>query len=127
MKSQWMLILILIFALLTAIFAVTNVAPVRVNFIFTQTDIPLILVILSSTLLGGLIAALLGMLRHFKLTRTIKQLERRLDESERSLESYQIAEAAQVTTDASALPEPSETAQPGSGEGTSGTPSSDKL
>lgn len=83
MKAQWMLILTLIFALITAIFAVINVDAVRVNFIFTQADIPLILVVLGSTLLGGLIAALLGMLRQFKLKRSMRQLEKRIAELER--------------------------------------------
>ncbi|MED4602505.1 lipopolysaccharide assembly protein LapA domain-containing protein [Paenibacillus validus] len=83
MKAQWMLILTLIFALITAIFAVINVDPVRVNFLVTQADIPLILVVLGSTLLGGLIASLLGMLRQFKLKRTIRQLEKRVSELER--------------------------------------------
>ncbi|WP_159881358.1 LapA family protein [Paenibacillus puerhi] len=82
MKAQWMLILTLIFALITAIFAVINVEPVRVNFMFTQTDIPLILVVLGSTLLGGLIAALLGLIRQFRLKRTMRQLEKRIAELE---------------------------------------------
>ncbi|SDC21092.1 Uncharacterized integral membrane protein [Paenibacillus sp. UNCCL117] len=82
MKAQWMLILTLIFALITAIFAVINVEPVRVNFMFTQADIPLILVVLGSTLLGGLIAALLGLIRQFKLKRSIRQLEKRIAELE---------------------------------------------
>ncbi|MBP1154738.1 MULTISPECIES: lipopolysaccharide assembly protein LapA domain-containing protein [unclassified Paenibacillus] len=81
MRAQWILMFALIFALITAIFAVINVEPVRVNFMFTQADIPLILVIIGSTLLGGLIALFIGMMRQFKLQRTIKQLEKRLSES----------------------------------------------
>lgn len=80
MRAQWMVIFILLFALITAIFAVINVEPVRVQFLFTQADIPLILVILSSTLLGGLIIGLIGLIRQFKLTRSIKQLEKQLQE-----------------------------------------------
>ncbi|WP_051620342.1 LapA family protein [Paenibacillus sp. UNC451MF] len=80
MKAQWMFIFILLFALITAIFAVINVEPVRVQFLFTQADIPLILVILSSTLLGGLIVGLIGLIRQYKLTRSIKQLEKQLQE-----------------------------------------------
>ncbi|WP_282936745.1 lipopolysaccharide assembly protein LapA domain-containing protein [Paenibacillus sp. RC67] len=80
MRAQWMFIFILLFALITAIFAVINVEPVRVQFLFTQADIPLILVILSSTLLGGLIVGLIGLIRQFKLTRSIKQLEKQLQE-----------------------------------------------
>ncbi|MCP3772089.1 lipopolysaccharide assembly protein LapA domain-containing protein [Paenibacillus sp. MZ04-78.2] len=81
MKAQWMLISTLLFALITAVFAVINVKPVRVNFLFTQADIPLILVILGSTLLGGLIAFLIGLFREIKLQRKIKQLEKQLSET----------------------------------------------
>ncbi|SCW59391.1 Uncharacterized integral membrane protein [Paenibacillus tianmuensis] len=81
MKAQWMLISTLLFALITAVFAVINVKPVRVNFLFTQADIPLILVILGSTLLGGLIAFLIGLFREIKLQRKIKQLEKQLSEA----------------------------------------------
>lgn len=81
MRAQWMLISTLLFALITAVFAVINVEPVRVNFLFTQADIPLILVILGSTLLGGLIAFLIGLFRQIKLQRKIKQLEKRLNEA----------------------------------------------
>ncbi|MEK8126372.1 lipopolysaccharide assembly protein LapA domain-containing protein [Paenibacillus filicis] len=87
MKAQWMLIVTLIFALITAIFAVINVEPVRVNFMFTQTDIPLILVVLGSTLLGGLIAAFLGLIQQFKLKRVVRQLEKRIAELEQERKS----------------------------------------
>jgi lipopolysaccharide assembly protein A len=77
-KTQWTLISALIFALITAIFAVINVAPVQVNYLFGSAQIPLILVILSSTLLGGLIVGLFGIIRQYKLQRRIRQLEAEL-------------------------------------------------
>jgi putative membrane protein len=80
MKAQWVLICTLIFALITATFAVINVEPVRVNFLFSEAKIPLILVILGSTLLGGLIVLFLGMFRQFKLQRRIRLLEKRLND-----------------------------------------------
>lgn len=55
MRIQWSLIAGLIFALLTAIFAVINVDPVQVNFGFDVVNIPLILVILGCALIGGII------------------------------------------------------------------------
>ena len=80
MKMQWILISALIFALITAVFAVVNVDPVQVNFMFATTSTPLILVILTSTLLGGLIVGLFGMVRQYKLQRKVKHLEKQLQE-----------------------------------------------
>ena len=48
MKQQTWIILTLLFALIIAVFAVINVEPVQVDFLFVQTDAPLILVILLS-------------------------------------------------------------------------------
>jgi lipopolysaccharide assembly protein A len=75
MKMQWTLIFALVFALITAVFAVINVGPVQVNYLFGSADIPLILVILGSTLLGGLITGLFGIIRQYRLQRRIKFLE----------------------------------------------------
>ncbi|MFB5267511.1 lipopolysaccharide assembly LapA domain-containing protein [Paenibacillus enshidis] len=79
MKLQWSLISALIIALLTAIFAVINVKAVQVNLLFQVVEIPLILLILGCTLLGGLIVFSLGMFRQFKLQREIKRLKRQLE------------------------------------------------
>jgi putative membrane protein len=81
-KIQWTLISALVFALLTAVFAVINVEPVRVNFGFAETSTPLILVILTSTLLGGLIVGLFGIIRQYRLQRRIRGLEKRVNELE---------------------------------------------
>ncbi|CAM4018571.1 lipopolysaccharide assembly protein LapA domain-containing protein [Paenibacillus alkaliterrae] len=80
MKGQGVLISALAFALLIAIFAVINVDSVQVNFMFTTATLPLILVILASTLLGGLTVGLLGMIRQIRLQRTVKVLERQVAE-----------------------------------------------
>lgn len=107
MKAQWFLIFTLIFALITAIFAVINVEPVQVNFLFTQTDIPLILVIIGSTLLGGLIVFFIGIMRQFKLQRTVKLLEKRLAESANGQ-----ASASEESKDSSLSPKDREIALP---------------
>jgi putative membrane protein len=78
MRVQWTLILALLFALITAIFAVVNVEAVPVNFLFSNPEIPLILVILGSTLLGGLIVGLFGIIRQYRLQKKIKELEKEL-------------------------------------------------
>ncbi|MNO33099.1 hypothetical protein D3C76_231050 [compost metagenome] len=74
MRIQWSLIAGLIFALLTAIFAVINVDPVQVNFGFDVVHIPLILVILGCALIGGVIVGSYGIFRQYKLQKQIKSL-----------------------------------------------------
>lgn len=79
MRLQWSLIFALIIALMTAIFAVINVNTVQVNLLFQVVEVPLILLILGCTLLGGLIVGSLGTFRQFKLQREIKRLKRQLE------------------------------------------------
>jgi putative membrane protein len=74
MKMQWSLIAGLIFALLTAVFAVINVDPVQVNFFFSVVSLPLILVILGCALIGGVIVGSYGIFRQYKLQKQIKNL-----------------------------------------------------
>jgi len=78
MRVQWTIIAALLFALLTGIFAVINMDSVKVNFLFSETQSPLILVILVSTVLGGLTVGLFGIVRQYKLQRIIKQLQGQL-------------------------------------------------
>lgn len=78
MKIQWSLILALIFALITAVFAVINVDPVRVNLLFGSVSLPLILLILGSTLLGGIIVGSFGIYRGYRLQREVKGLHAKL-------------------------------------------------
>jgi putative membrane protein len=74
MPVQWSLFLSLVFALIVAIFSLSNVEEVPVNFLFTKTYIPLILLILSSALAGAMIVGLYGIFRQYKLQREIKRL-----------------------------------------------------
>ncbi|RSD24089.1 LapA family protein [Mesobacillus subterraneus] len=77
MKFQWTLLLALAFALIVAVFAVINVNPVTVNYLFGVSEWPLILVILSSVLMGGFIIGSFGMLRVYMLQREVKSLKKR--------------------------------------------------
>ncbi|WP_339802408.1 lipopolysaccharide assembly protein LapA domain-containing protein [Paenibacillus sp. FSL R5-0744] len=91
MKIQWSLIAGLIFALLTAIFAVINVDPVQVNFGFDVVNIPLILVILGCALIGGIIVGSYGIFRQYKLQKQIKSLNAeltKLRDADTSLDSF---------------------------------------
>jgi|GEM_PF-461534 len=76
MKSQWTLILGFVFALIVAIFAIVNVESVEFNYLFGKTHTPLILIILISTLFGGLTVGFLGMFRIYALNKRVKQFER---------------------------------------------------
>lgn len=75
-KRQWSIILAILFALIIAIFAVINVEPVQVDYLFGQAEWPLILIILSSVLMGGFLVALTGFIRIVTLQRKLKQLEK---------------------------------------------------
>lgn len=79
-KTQWTLIAALLFATLIAIFAVMNVNDVDVKFGFGTASIPLILIIFGSALLGGLSIGLLGIIRQFQLQRTIRTLEKEVED-----------------------------------------------
>ncbi|MDN7245855.1 lipopolysaccharide assembly protein LapA domain-containing protein [Planococcus shenhongbingii] len=60
MNYRGFAILSLIFAVIIIVFAVANIDPVPVNYLFGEAQWPLILVILGSALLGFLISALLS-------------------------------------------------------------------
>lgn len=76
-KGQSYIIMALIFAVLIAIFAVINVDPVEVNYLFGTGNAPLILVILFSVLMGGVITASVGLFRIVTLQREVKSLRRK--------------------------------------------------
>lgn len=78
MRIQWSLLAGLIFALITAIFAVINVNPVQVNLLFGTFDVPLILLILGCTLLGAVIVGSYSIYLQFRSQKKIKQLEHQL-------------------------------------------------
>ncbi|WP_083511985.1 LapA family protein [Amphibacillus sediminis] len=75
MKGQTYIISALIFALIVAVFAVINVDPVEVNYLFTTIESPLIIVILVSTLLGGLITGGVSFYHLISVRKRIRQLE----------------------------------------------------
>ncbi|WP_284139697.1 lipopolysaccharide assembly protein LapA domain-containing protein [Virgibacillus sp. LDC-1] len=72
MKGQTYVVFAIVFIIIISIFAVTNVSPVKVNYLFWTAESPLILVILFSVLMGVLITATVGMVKVFRLQRDIK-------------------------------------------------------
>ncbi|GLB58332.1 LapA family protein [Cytobacillus sp. NCCP-133] len=79
MKFQWALLLGFLFALVVAVFAVINVDNVTVNYLFGESEWPLILVILGSVLMGGLIAGSVGIVRMYSLQRQVRLLKKEND------------------------------------------------
>ncbi|OLS38534.1 lipopolysaccharide assembly LapA domain-containing protein [Bacillus sp. MRMR6] len=79
MRFQWNFLLGLFFSLIVAIFAVVNVESVSVNYLIGYANIPLILIILGSALVGGLVVGLFGVLRQYRLQRMVKTLEKELE------------------------------------------------
>ncbi|ALC81823.1 MULTISPECIES: LapA family protein [Bacillus] len=84
MNRQWAIILALIFTLLVAIFAVINVEPVQVDYLFGTSEWPLILVILVSVLMGAVIMAAVGIIQIAKLKKEIKVLSAKLKQTQTS-------------------------------------------
>ena len=76
MKLQWLFLLALAFAILVSVFAVINVEPVSVNYLFGKSELPLILVVLGSVLTGGIIAGSIGSVKIYTLKRKIRHLEK---------------------------------------------------
>ncbi len=112
MKTQWSLIAALVIALLTAVFAVINVNSVQVNLLFSRVSIPLILLILGCTLLGGLIVGSFGIFRQYRLQREIKRLTNQLhtlqEEHTSAVEAY-----ANVSSDTTGSSSTVSTSDPG--------------
>ncbi|WP_100402240.1 LapA family protein [Bacillus sp. FJAT-42315] len=80
MKGQFNLLLGVIFALIISIFAVINVDPVTVNYLFGQAEWPLVLVILFSVLMGGIISVSLSVFRTMGLKRQNKVLVHEIEQ-----------------------------------------------
>ena len=76
---MFVLILSLICSLLIAIFAVQNASLVTIHLLWVTKEVPLVLVILGSTLVGALIMLLLAIWRELRLKLRPKQHQ--MDES----------------------------------------------
>lgn len=80
MRGQTYVIFAIIFVIIVAIFAVINVEPVEVNYLFGTGVAPLIFVILFSVLMGGIITAAVGIVKVFRLQRENKALRKENDQ-----------------------------------------------
>lgn len=92
MKGQSYVILAIILVIVVAIFAVTNVEVVEVNYLFWSGRLPLILIILFSVLMGGIITFAVGVRKMFRLQREVKKLKDSNGKMEKTLQENGLEE-----------------------------------
>lgn len=100
MKNQTYVILALLFTMVIAVFAVLNVNPVEVNYLFWEGESPLVIVILFSVLLGGILTTAFGAGRFFALKREIKQYKRKLEQLEETVQKQRETGSDEATDQA---------------------------
>ncbi|MGM7702150.1 LapA family protein [Pseudalkalibacillus sp. Hm43] len=76
MRREWSLIIVLLFAIIVAVFAVINVDAVEVDYLFGTAQWPLVLVILGSALLGALTVGFAGSVRFLSMKKELRLLRR---------------------------------------------------
>ena len=86
MIMQTRVIILLIFSLLVAIFAVMNIQPVSIDFFLGKTEVPLIFVLIVSILTGALFMFILSSMKQLQLTRKIKSLDKENAQLKQELE-----------------------------------------
>ncbi len=87
MKTQWSLIVALLFSLLIAVFAIVNNEVVRVNYLFGSMDISLVLLILGSAAAGAVIMVFLSLVRHVRVGFEVRDLKKKIRLLEEDLEA----------------------------------------
>jgi len=83
---QFNIVLILIFAVVIALFALFNASVVTVSFVFTEVDVSLAMVIIVSALIGALIVVLLDSVKGIRNNKTKKEINKKMTELEKQLE-----------------------------------------
>ncbi len=76
MRREWSLIIVLLFAIIVAVFAVINVDAVEVDYLFGTAQWPLVLVILGLALLGALTVGFAGSVRFLSMKKELRMLRR---------------------------------------------------
>lgn len=84
---QFYLVIALLFAISVAMFAVQNSTPVDISFLFYRfQEISLVVVILTSALVGALVIFFLSLVKQISLTRRISGLEKQNQVLEKEME-----------------------------------------
>lgn len=82
MRRQWNIVLLIALILVVVIFSVLNVEPVAINFGFDIIQVPLVVVIIATLLIGVLIAVILSTSVILKNKNEQKKLNRRYSDLE---------------------------------------------
>ena len=89
--SQLKLVVVLIFAFLLVLLAVTNQPQVSMNLLFWKTpQVSLIVFVFAAILLGGIFATILGMMTQMRLKRNLTKRERELKELKEKIGDLQL-------------------------------------
>ncbi|WP_318615154.1 lipopolysaccharide assembly LapA domain-containing protein [Sporosarcina sp. YIM B06819] len=89
MKFQWNLLYGLLFSIIIALFAIFNIESVQVNYIFGKTDLPLVMVILCSALLGAMVSVFVAMFRTVQSNHRVKELQKEITLKEQTIAAQQ--------------------------------------
>lgn len=87
--GSFLIVLALLFSLLLAIVAVANHQPVEVNYIFGETQIPLIVLIIGAAAAGALVVGLISLYRGIRDALQARAEKKRQDEFQQRLESLE--------------------------------------
>jgi lipopolysaccharide assembly protein A len=85
LKTQWALVLALLFSLVVAIFAIVNNEMVPVNFLFGSVEISAVLLILGSAAAGAIIMTFLSLVRHVRVGFEVRDLKKKIKHLEEDL------------------------------------------
>ncbi|MCL1630488.1 LapA family protein [Sporolactobacillus sp. CPB3-1] len=79
MTKQWRILLVLIFILIVVLFSIANVETVGFSYLFGVVRLPLILIIISSLIIGALLIGSFTYPSIYRQRRRIGKLEREVD------------------------------------------------
>ncbi len=83
------MILALVFSLLIALFAVANTEPVNVNYIFGESEVSLIILILGSAFAGALVVGLFSLFHSISAALNLRQVRRENDSLEKKVKALE--------------------------------------
>lgn len=89
MNVQWTWVLGILFSIVIAVFSIANIESVPVNYIFGTAQWPLVLVILSSALLGAAISGFLAMFRAVMAKKHKNELVKEIAAKDATIEAQQ--------------------------------------